>query len=72
MRYFDLKGNVLPWMQGETYRNARRGTAYLRLKTEVTNAARQELRSPFRRLLLEWFGKTLPLEGQELLLPLAL
>jgi len=55
----DLKGNVLPWMQGATYRNARRGTAYLLLKTEVTKAARRELRSAFRRLLLESFGKTL-------------
>jgi len=50
----DLKGNVLPWLQGETYRIVQRGVAFLALKTEVTRAIRREYQSPFRRMLLGW------------------
>lgn len=55
----DLKGNLLPWMRGETYRHVRRGIGYLVLKTQVAKVARREFQSPSRRRLLEWLGKPL-------------
>jgi len=55
----DLKGNVLPWLQGETYRLVQRGVAFLALKTEVSSAVRRGHPSRFRRLLLGWIGKPL-------------
>jgi radical SAM superfamily enzyme YgiQ (UPF0313 family) len=55
----DLKGNVLPWLRGESYARVRRGVAYLLLKSQVTNAARREFRPVMGRLLLEWFQKPL-------------
>src|SRR5262249_17031955 len=54
----DLKGNVLPWLQGETYAHVKRGMSYLLLKTAVSGAA-QRSQSRTRRLLLGWIRKPL-------------
>jgi anaerobic magnesium-protoporphyrin IX monomethyl ester cyclase len=54
----DLKGNVLPWLQGKPYVRVNRGVSYLLLKSEVSRAAQQS-ESSVGRLLLALFRKPL-------------